>query len=211
MSAGACPPVGEGRRIRDPEATASGSCPFGPPDSRSDIEDIGRTIETIENRFPKRGEVVEADEGGALCPETDKVGRLEAARDVPMDQESRWIRNRDRSRTGPCDRNIRLRRHRREDATGRGHPGLERNPSCPSGEIRGGAPAASGVTVPPGGMARLCTKGILYRGHVARLPALFFWRSGRFLRGNALLTAFGPVVTGPLPSDNLTMGVGLLC
>jgi hypothetical protein len=44
-----------------------------PPDSRSDIEDIGRTIETIEDRFPKRGEVVEADEGGALCPETQKA------------------------------------------------------------------------------------------------------------------------------------------
>jgi hypothetical protein len=75
----------------------------------------------------------------------------------------------------------------------------------------GGAPAASGVSAPPGGMARLCTKGILYRGHVARLPALFFWRSGRFLRGNPRLTAAQPVVTRPLPSDNLTMGVGLLC
>jgi hypothetical protein len=58
-----------------------------PPDSRSDIEDSGRLTETIENRFPKRGDVVEADEGGALCPETDKVGRLGEGRDIPMDQE----------------------------------------------------------------------------------------------------------------------------
>jgi hypothetical protein len=89
VSAGACPPVGEGRRIRDPEASASGSCPRGPPDSQINIEDIGRPIETIEDRFPKRGEVVEADEGGALCPETHKVEWLEAGRDVPMDQKSR--------------------------------------------------------------------------------------------------------------------------
>jgi hypothetical protein len=97
VSAGACPPVGEGRRIRDPEASASGSCPLGPPDSRSDIESIGRPIETIENRFPKRGDVVEVDRGGALRNATHKVERLEAGRDVPMDQKSRWIRNRDGS------------------------------------------------------------------------------------------------------------------
>jgi hypothetical protein len=59
-------------------------------------------------------------------------------------------------------------------------------------------------------MARLCTKGILYRGHVARRPAVSLWRSGFFLRGNPRLTAAQPVVTRPLPSDNLTMGVGLL-
>jgi hypothetical protein len=72
VSAGACPPVGEGRRIRDPEASASGSCPLGPPDSRSDIED-SCPIKTIENRFPKRGDVVEVDRGGALRSRTQKA------------------------------------------------------------------------------------------------------------------------------------------
>jgi hypothetical protein len=91
VSAGACPPVGEGRRIRDPEASASGSCLLGPPDSRSDIGDIGRPIETIENCFPKRGEVVEVDRGGALRSRTKKRSGWRLA------ETSRWIRSRDGS------------------------------------------------------------------------------------------------------------------
>jgi hypothetical protein len=47
-----------------------------------------RPIEMIENRFPKRGEVVDGDKGGALRTATHKVGRLEEDRDIPMDQES---------------------------------------------------------------------------------------------------------------------------
>jgi hypothetical protein len=59
-----------------------------PPDSHSDAEDIGRPIETIENRFPKRGEVVEVDKGGVFSSGAQKVWRLEEDRDIPMDQES---------------------------------------------------------------------------------------------------------------------------
>jgi hypothetical protein len=44
--------------------------------------------------LPKRGDVVEVDTGGALRSGTQKVGRLGEGRDIPMDQESRWIRNR---------------------------------------------------------------------------------------------------------------------
>jgi hypothetical protein len=171
VSAGACPPVGEGRRIRDPEASASCSCPRGPPDSRSDIEDIGRPIETIEERFPKRGEVVEADEGGALRNATHKVERLEEDRDIPMDQESAPV-------TGTDVYGFIEEETRPEEAI----RALSETPAVRAERFGGGAPAASGVNAPPGGMARLCTKGILYRGHVARLPAMFFWRPGLFLR-----------------------------
>jgi uncharacterized protein YbjQ (UPF0145 family) len=58
-----------------------------PSYSKSDIEDIGRLIETIENRFSKRGEVVEVDKGGVFSSGTQKVWRLEEDRDIPMDQE----------------------------------------------------------------------------------------------------------------------------
>jgi hypothetical protein len=37
--------------------------------------------------LPKRGEVVDVDKGRALRSATHKVGRLEEARDLPMDQE----------------------------------------------------------------------------------------------------------------------------
>jgi hypothetical protein len=66
-----------------------------PPDSRSDIEDMGRLTETIKNRFPKRGEVVNVEKGGALRPRTHKVGRLEEDRDIPMDQESGSVTGKD--------------------------------------------------------------------------------------------------------------------
>jgi hypothetical protein len=54
-------------------------------------EAISRTVarsSAVENRFPKRGDVVDVDKDGALCPRTHKVGRLEENRDIPMDQES---------------------------------------------------------------------------------------------------------------------------
>jgi hypothetical protein len=59
-------------------------------------------------------------------------------------------------------------------------------------------------------MARLCTKGILYRGArcppAGRVPL----EIGLLPARDPRLTTAQPVVTGLLPSDNLTMGVGLL-
>jgi hypothetical protein len=60
-------------------------------------------------------------------------------------------------------------------------------------------------------VARLCTKGILYRG--ARCPpaGLVLLETRPLPARDPRLAAAGLVVTGLLPSDNLTMGVGLLC
>ena len=58
-----------------------------PSYSRSDIEDIGRLIETIENSFPKRGDVVEVDDDGMFSSGTKQVWRLDEDRDIPMDEE----------------------------------------------------------------------------------------------------------------------------
>jgi hypothetical protein len=133
VSAGACPPVAEGRRIRDPEASASGSCPLGP---RRTPKSISRTSAARSRRSRT-----------ALRSEERSSKPTRAERSVPKPtrwsgwrrtETSQWIRNRDGSGTGPCDQNIRLRRHRRGDATRGSHPDLERNPSRPIGEIRGG-------------------------------------------------------------------------
>jgi hypothetical protein len=60
-------------------------------------------------------------------------------------------------------------------------------------------------------VARLCTKGILYRGTRCPPAGRVSLEIGLLPPMDPRLTAAGPVVTGLLPSDNLTMGVGSLC